>query len=86
MDDLDLDRMASSVTLPGAVHEKWLKLTQAARHGPIAPRSIRLADFMSRWLVETVQPDLAPTTAANYALFTRLYIGPDLGQKRLDRL
>jgi integrase len=68
------------------VHAKWLKLTQAARHGPVAPRSIRLADFMARWLVETVQPDLAPTTAANYALFTRLYIGPDLGQKRLDRL
>lgn len=68
------------------VHTKWLKLTQAAKHGPVAPRSIRLADFMARWLVETVQPDLAPTTAANYALFTRLYIGPDLGQKRLDRL
>ena len=68
------------------VHEKWLTLMQAAQQGPVAPRSIRLADFMARWLVETVQPDLAPTTAANYALFTRLYIRPDLGQKRLDRL
>jgi integrase len=68
------------------VHEKWLKLTQAAKAGPVAPRSMRLADFMARWLAETVQPDLAPTTAANYALFTRLYIGPDLGSKRLDRL
>ena len=59
---------------------------QAAKAGPVAPRSMRLADFMARWLAETVQPDLAPTTAANYALFTRLYIGPDLGSKRLDRL
>ena len=38
------------------VHEKWLALTQAAQHGPVAPRSIRLADFLARWLVETVQP------------------------------
>ena len=68
------------------VHEKWLALMQAAQQGPVAPRSMRLADFMARWLVETVQPDLAPTTAANYALFTRLYVGPDLGRKRLDRL
>ena len=32
------------------------------------------------------QPDLAPTTAANYALFTRLYIVPGPGSRRLDRL
>jgi integrase len=69
-----------------SVHTKWLKLLQAAKRGPVAPTSPRLADFMERWLAETVQPDLAPTTASNYALFTRLYIGPDLGRKRLDRL
>src|SRR3712207_5803746 len=40
---------------------------------------------MGTVMSETVQPDLAPTTAANYALFTRLYISPDLGQRRLDR-
>src|SRR4051794_18360545 len=43
-------------------------------------------EFMDRWLEETVQPDLAPKTVENYKLFTRLYIRPDLGGKRLDRL
>ena len=68
------------------VHAKWLALTQAAGRGPVAPVSPKLSEFMARWLVETVRPDLAPTTASNYELFTRLYIAPDLGPKRLDRL
>lgn len=33
-----------------------------------------------------VKPNLAPTTSANYALFLRHYIEPDLGKKRIDRL
>jgi len=33
-----------------------------------------------------VRPNLAPTTAKNYEMFTRLYILPDLGKRRLDRL
>jgi len=39
---------------------------------------------MERWLREVVVPGLAPTTSANYELFTRLYVVPDLGSKRLD--
>lgn len=69
-----------------AVHGKWLALTQAARRGPVAPVSPKLADFLGRWLEETVRPSLAPTTASNYELFSRLYIAPDLGSRRLDRL
>lgn len=41
---------------------------------------------MERWLCEVVVPDLAPTTSTNYDLFTRLYVVPDLGRKRLDKL
>ena len=57
---------------------------RATRPGrsPLAP----LADFMARWLREVVVPSLAPTTATNYDLFTRLYVVPDLGRKRLDKL
>ncbi|GAA2375935.1 site-specific integrase [Nonomuraea africana] len=33
-----------------------------------------------------MEPNLAPKTAANYEMFTRLYIVPALGAKRLDKL
>jgi integrase len=33
-----------------------------------------------------VEPNLAPKTAERYALFTRLYLTPGLGTKRVDRL
>ena len=68
------------------VHKKWLALHELARRGPVAPRSPTLADFMARWLREVVVPNLAPTTATNYDLFSRLYVVPDLGRKRLDKL
>jgi hypothetical protein len=68
------------------VHEKWLALSTAARRGPVAPRSPRLEDYLHRWLEETVEPSLAPSTVANYRLFSRAYIEPDLGSRRLDRL
>ena len=45
-----------------------------------------VGDFLRRWLDETVRPTLAPTTAANYELFARVYIAPDLGRRRLDAL
>lgn len=37
-------------------------------------------------LEEVVRPDLAPATAANYDLFTLLYVIPDLGGRRLDKI
>lgn len=68
------------------MHTKWLALMQASKRGPVAPASPRLEGFLTRWLDETVRPNLAPTTASNYALFSRLYITSDLGSRRLDRL
>ena len=68
------------------VHEKWLKLTRASKRGPVAPTVPRLSDYLDRWLLETVRPSLAPSTAANYELFCRLYIAPDLGRKKVDTL
>ncbi len=67
-------------------HRKLLKLQQAAARGPVATRVPTIEAYLNAWLCEVVRPSLAPSTAANYAMFTRLYILPALGPKRLDRL
>ena len=68
------------------VHRKLLQLHQAAARGPVATRVPTVEAYMTAWLEEVVRPTVAPTTAANYEMFTRLYIVPSLGSKRLDRL
>jgi integrase len=68
------------------VHEKWIKLQGAARQGPMTTRSVTVAAFLTRWLREVVEPNLAPLTFATYETLVRLYIVPGLGAKRLDRL
>ena len=68
------------------VHDKWVQLQEQARRGPVTTKVPRLEEFAVGWLHDVVAPNLAPTTAANYELFTRLYIVPDLGAKRVDRL
>jgi integrase len=45
-----------------------------------------LGDYLDSWLRDVVEPNLAPATAANYDLFVRLYIAPELGSRRLDKL
>lgn len=70
----------------GEVQEKWRKLKEAAAKGPVAPKVPRLDVYLRAWLAEVVRPNLAPETAANYDMFVRLYIAPDLGAKRLDML
>ncbi|WP_424536911.1 site-specific integrase [Sphaerisporangium viridialbum] len=67
-------------------HERWLKLHEASRKGPVVTKSPKLADYLARWLRDVVEPNLAPKTVANYEMFTRLYILPNLGAKRLDKL
>ena len=69
-----------------AVQEKWVSLQSQARRGPVTATVPRLEEFAAGWLRDVVAPSLAPSTVANYELFTRLYIVPDLGKKRLDRL
>ncbi|MEV5557297.1 site-specific integrase [Nonomuraea wenchangensis] len=67
-------------------HEKWLKLHELARRGPVVTKSPKLSDYLSYWFTNVVEPNLAPKTAANYEMFVRLYIVPVLGTKRLDKL
>src|SRR3954451_18120290 len=57
-----------------AVHEKWLRLQNAAMKGTVATRVPALAQYLTSWLTEVVAPNSAPSTLANYELFVRLYI------------
>jgi integrase len=64
----------------------WLKLRDAAGRGPVASDVPSLEKFLSYWLEEVVQPNLAPKTYEKYELFSRLHIIPHLGAKHLDKL
>jgi integrase len=68
------------------VHDRWLKLHQAAKQGPVAASVPRLDEYLQYWLYDVIKPNRAPKTFVNYELFVRLYIAPKLGDKRLDRL
>jgi hypothetical protein len=68
------------------VHDKWLKLQQQARQGPMATCVPQLGEFLAYWLNEVVKSNLAPLTHATYETFVRLYITPGIGTNRLDRL
>jgi Phage integrase, N-terminal SAM-like domain len=67
-------------------YEKWKALQRPAERGPVSPRTPTLTAYMGDWLQTVVRPNLAPTTVKNYEMFTRLYIEPDLGRRRLDKL
>ena len=50
------------------------------------PACPTLAAFLAYWLPEVVKPNLAPATYVSHDMFSRLYLVPDLGGRRLDRL
>ncbi len=64
----------------------WLKLRTKAASGPVASSLPKLAEFMTYWVREVVKPNLAPKTYERYEMFSRLYICPYLGNRRLDKL
>ncbi|MGY4745189.1 site-specific integrase [Streptomyces sp. ATMOS53] len=68
------------------VHEKWIKLHGEATKGPVQTRHRTVAAFLSYWLESIVKPNLAPLSYISYEGSVRLYIGPHLGAKRLDKL
>ncbi|MEU0084755.1 site-specific integrase [Streptomyces sp. NPDC006274] len=68
------------------VHDKWLKLHAEAKKGPVQTAHRTLAAFLAYWLDSIVKPNLAPLSYVSYEGYVRLYIGPYLGAKRLDKL
>jgi hypothetical protein len=39
------------------VHDKWIKLQSQAQNGVVAATSLTLAEYMTYWLAEVVQPN-----------------------------
>jgi integrase len=68
------------------VHDKWLTLHTAARRGPVVTKVPTLSEYLTYWLTEVIEPNREPNTYSQYELFSRRYILPDLGKKRIDRL
>jgi integrase len=67
------------------VHEKWVKLQQAAQQGPVSTSTPTIGSYLDYWLREVVTPNLAPKTVDNYHRFVRLYIADQVGAKNLSR-
>ena len=68
------------------VREKYLKLHEASRRGPVTTKVPTLAQFATAWVEEVIAPSLAPGTVVSYRMCLRLYVLPSLGGKRLDKL
>jgi integrase len=69
------------------VHDKYVKLLNDAKNGPVATSVPTLDKHLAYWMAEVVvEPDFAPLTISTYETFVRLYISPHLGMKRLDKL
>jgi integrase len=68
------------------VHARWVELHREASRGPVLTRVPTVGQFLERWLVEVVAPNLAPLTYATYEGHVRNYLVPGLGEVRLDRL
>ena len=74
----------ASVTLcPATVA---LTLHAAAKRGPVVTKVPALAEYLAYWLAEVIKPNREPNTYSQYELFSRRYILPGLGTKRIDRL
>jgi integrase len=65
---------------------KWEEARSTARRGPMPTTTPALSDYLARWLAEVIKLHDRPATYALYEMMIRLYIGPGLGSKRLDRL
>jgi integrase len=69
------------------VYEKYIRLQNEARRGPIATKVPTLAARGAYWLREVViEPNYAPLAVVTYETHLRLYILPYLGAKRIDKI
>jgi integrase len=66
--------------------DAWLELHSKAKQGSMPASDPLMSDYMAYWLSQVVEPTLAPKTYEKYEMFSRIYVVPALGGKRLDRL
>ncbi|RFU42750.1 site-specific integrase [Actinomadura logoneensis] len=75
----------------GRTHEearkKLTKLLEQADQGiPVSAESWTLAQYLAYWLEHIVRPERKPKTVQGYEGVIRLYLIPELGNKRLGKL
>jgi excisionase family DNA binding protein len=63
------------------VHVKWVEFTGKASRGVVATKVPTLEEYVTNWLREVVEPNLAPLTFATYETLCRLFIVPGLGRR-----
>lgn len=68
------------------MHARWIDLQHTAARHRLATRSPLLREYLAWWLREVVGPFAAPKTTETYTAIVARYIGPYLGEKRLDAL
>ncbi|SEG91101.1 Site-specific recombinase XerD [Thermomonospora echinospora] len=79
------------VRLYGRTHDevrrKLTKLLEQADQGiPVAAESWTVGQYLTYWLDNVVRPERKPRTAQGYESVIRLYLIPELGNKRLGKL
>jgi integrase len=71
----------------GAVQGRFTAaLRTHQQHLPVVGERETTADFLNRWLEESVKPTVRPPTYRSYEQMVRLHIVPDLGRIPLARL
>ena len=69
------------------VQEQLTAALRAHQQGlPAAPERQNVANFLERWLEDSVRPSVRPRTYASYSQLVRLHIAPVLGRHQLVKL
>jgi hypothetical protein len=68
-------------------YDKLTKLQENSNRNVAVPdRPWKLGEFLDYWLEHVAKPSVRSTTYAKYEQTVRLYLKPNLGSQRLDRL
>jgi integrase len=71
----------------GNNEEKLRELVRQRNKGvDLSARQLSVKAFMALWLSEVIEPQRKPRTYEIYAQYIRLYIDPEIGDIRLDKL
>lgn len=68
------------------VHDKWVQLKAKAAKVPIPTTTPTVAEYLTYWLAEVIEPNREDNTYSHYELMSRLHIIPGIGKRRIDKL